>query len=514
MTVSGRRAGGIAVLSSYLKAASAGNEHGTFIVHAGDHVGGSPPNSALLQDEPAISFLNLLTNAQCKGNLVAAERCNVVGTLGNHEFDEGVTELKRLIGGGNHERGPFLEAPWGGARYPYTSSNVVLTESGRNLVAPYVIRKVQGIPLGFVGAMLKDAPKVISAAGVAGVRFLDEAESINEAVAALKRKGVHSIVVAIHEGATQTTYTGETDETQAAPAGAILDIIRRLDDEIDVLVTGHTHQFTNALVENANGVPMLVVQAFAFSTAYSDIDLVLDRRTGDVISKSAAVVNTWHDEGPGLTPDAAAAELVAQADELVAPLVSEVIGHTEAPLTRMQSAAGESALGNLVADSQRLALDADFAVTNPGGIRADLDAGDITWGEIFSVQPFSNIVVRVRLTGQQIYDLLNQQWGGSQPAGGRFLQISGFTYTWSSSIPEGEPRVLEVRRLDGSPISLSDTYSVAANAFVAGGGNDYTVMRLGTDQVGGATDLEILVDYVSSLPQPLVARIEGRIERL
>jgi 5'-nucleotidase len=512
-TVSSRPAGGAAVLSSYLRAASVGQEDRTFIVHAGDYVGASPPSSALLQDEPSISFLNTLTSRRCSYHQRGNDDCNVIGTLGNHEFDEGKGELFRLIDGGNHPSGPFLEPRWKGARYGFVSANVVDSATGKTILPPYAIRRVDGVPIAFIGAVLKETPTIVTPTGVAGLTFLDEADAINSYIPELHRKGVHAIIVQIHQGVGQTSYTGPTDAGAPAPSGALSSIVSRLDDDIDVIVSGHTHQFTNALVLNQNGKQMLVAQAFSGGTAYDDIDLVLDSKTRDVVSMTASIVTTWGDEGPGLTPDASAAAIVSAADAKVAPLVSEVIGSAATAITRTQTSAGESALGNLIAEAQRVSIGAQFAVMNMGGIRADLAAGTVTWGQLFTVQPFGNTVVGLDLTGQQIYDLLNQQWGAPQPAGGRILQIAGFSYTWDSAVAEGGQRVVEVRDATNAPIDRGATYRMAANNFIAAGGDNFTVLRNGTNQIGGPIDLDALIAYVESLPQPFSAATDSRIVR-
>lgn len=147
---------------------------------------------------------------------------------------------------------------------------------------------------------------------------------------------------------------------------------------------------------------------------------------------------------------------------------------------------------------------------NPGGIRADLDAGPVTWGELFTIQPFGNSVVKMNLTGQQIYTLLNQQWL-NQPFP-RMLQISGLTYTWDNNLPIGN-RVVEVRK-NGVPIGLTTVYSVAVNSFIAAGGDNFTILTQGTNVVGGPVDLDALIAHVETLPQPFTALIEGRITRL
>jgi len=507
-TLSDRPVGGAAVLASYLTDASRGLEANTLIVHAGDYVGASPPSSALLQDEPAISFLNTLANEHCKYKRASTSKCNVVGTLGNHEFDEGKEELLRLLDGGDHASGPFLDETWRGSRVPYVSANVVDTNTGEPILPPYVIQKLAGVPVAVLGAVLKETPSVVTPSGVAGLSFLDEADAINRYVPELQEQGIHTFIVTIHQGLTQASYEGSTSADAEAPSGALLDIIERLHDDIDVVISGHTHGFTNALVNN-----ILVTQAFSASTAFSDIDLVVDSETNDVVAKTAQVITTWGDEGPGLTPDPAITALVEAADAKVAPLVSVVVGETAAAITRTPNDAGESTLGNLIADAQRTAVAADFAFMNPGGIRADLPAGTLTWGTLFTVQPFGNSVVKLSLTGQQIYDLLNQQWGAPQPGGGRIMQVSGLSYTWDASVPEGGQRVTEVRAANGDPISLTERYDVAANSFIAAGGDNFSVFTLSTDQLGGPLDLDALIAHISTLPQPLELSVEGRIQR-
>lgn len=509
--VTSRPVGSAGVLKAYIDAAQAGQEDHTFILHAGDHVGASPAASALLQDEPAISFLNLFANRYCN---IGRDypRCNVVGTLGNHEFDEGKKEMLRLIRGGNHPNGPFLERVYRGARFAYVSANVVNAKTGRPILPPYVIKKVQGIPIAFIGSVLEQTPTIVTPTGVAGLRFLDEADTINSYVPELKRKGVHAIVVLIHQGGRQTTYGGTTDPTRTTITGPdILDIVNRLDDEIDVVVSGHAHSFTNALLPNQNGKKILVTQAFSASTAYGDIDLELDRATGEVISKTASIITTFADVAPGTTPDADATALTAAAEAKVAPLVNQIIGTAMGDILDDQNTAGESALGNFIADAQRAATGTDFAFMNPGGIRADLLAGDVTWGELFTIQPFGNTLVKLNMTGQQIYDVLNQQWAAPQPFP-RILQISGLTYTWDNALP-ANARIVEVRK-GGVAIDKSAVYTVTANNFIAAGGDNFTVFTQGTNQIGGPVDLDALISYIESLAQPFSAVIEGRITRL
>ncbi|GMU46685.1 MAG: bifunctional metallophosphatase/5'-nucleotidase [Porticoccaceae bacterium] len=514
-SLSGRPVGGAAVLASYLEAATAEAPDGALLIHAGDHVGASPPVSALLQDEPAIGFLNLLANRHCSYRFKLHPLCNVVGTLGNHEFDEGTSELLRLLEGGNHEDGPFQENPWRGARYPTVSANVVWSDSGKPLLPRSVVKRVRGLPVAVIGAMLRETPTIVTPSGVAGLEFLDEAEAINTEVERLRRQGVRAIVVALHQGTRQNPSSA--DPTPAAPVvldGAIGEIVRRLDDEVDLVVSGHAHSFTNALMENGNGTPILVTQAFSASTAYGDIDLAIDPRSRDIVQKSARILTTWADEGPGLSPDPEVAALVADAANTVAPLVDRVVGTAATAITRTESPAGESALGNLIADAQRAAMDTEIALMNPGGIRADLAAGEVTWGALFTVQPFGNDLVRMTLTGAQIVALLNQQWEGQPFA--RILKPAGLTYAWrENGAGFADNRVDPASILvNGAPLDPLASYSVTVNSFLAGGGDNFTVLTQGTDRVVGPTDLDALITHIENLPQPFGAGIEGRIAAL
>jgi 5'-nucleotidase len=531
-TVGNRPVGSAPVLAAYLASAGKGMERRTIIVHAGDHVGASPPASALLQDEPSIGFLNMLVNRHCSqkhhgaGDLFAGPgdpmpsggqyavrtpidpRCNLVATVGNHEFDEGRAEMLRLIYGGDHPLGPFLEDPYQGARFPYVVANVVDTQIGKPILPPYDVKEVEGIPIGFIGAVLKETPSIVTADGIAGLAFLDEADSINRYVRELQAMQVRSIIVLLHQGSSQTDVP-PMNGPDAGLRGAVVDIVNRLDDEVDAVISGHAHSYTNTIVKNAGGAEILVTQAFSAGTAYSDMDLQVDRATKDIMGKSAAVITTYADAGPGLEPDPRVAALVAAAEKKVAPLVTRVIGTVAQDITRGQTAAGESALGNLIADAQRAACDADIAFVNPGGIRADLRSGQVTRGILFAVQPFRNTLVRIKLTGQQIFDLLNQQW--ALPEAPRFLQVSGLTYAWDNAVP-ADDRVIAVKK-DGMPIDRNKTYTVVVNDFLAGGGDGFTVLRRGTDREPGPVDIDALIGYLESMPHPISASVDGRIER-
>jgi 5'-nucleotidase len=514
--VASRPVGSAGVLTSYLKTAQGGIEDQTVIVHAGDHVGASPAASALLQDEPSIQWLNLLANASCTYADKTNPACNVVGTPGNHEFDEGKSELLRLLNGGNHVSGPFLEDPFKGARFPYVSANVVDEVTNRPILPPYVIKRVQGVPIAFVGAVLEATPTIVTPSGVAGLKFLDEADAANSYVPELAALGVRAMVLLIHQGGSQSSYTTATNValTSSALNGAdIANVVSRLDSEFDVVVSGHSHSFTNLLLSNSLGKKILVTQAFSAGTAYGDIDLTIDPVGKDVVTKSAKIVTTFADVAPGTTPDPAAAALTAAAEAKVAPLVSQVVGFSPVSYTRSQTAAGESQLGNIIADAQNLAEGTQFAFMNPGGIRADLvvpaGGGNITWNDVFTIQPFGNTLVKMNLTGAQIKALLEQQW---QPTATRFLQISGLGYTWDAALPIGS-RIVEVHDAAGVALNPVALYSITCNNFLAGGGDGFTTFVGGTNQVGGPIDLDALIEYLEH-HNPLPAPSTGRIVRL
>ena len=507
--VGSRNAGGAAVLASYLKEAEKGMEDRTVIISDGDFVGASPANSALLQDEPSIQFLNTLANSYCLPNKMDP-RCNIVATVGNHEFDEGVTELQRMMNGGNYpgnppgtNAGPFLETPYTGAHFPYVAANVIVTATGKTLLPPYVIKTVRNVPIAFIGVILKDTPNIVAPAGVAGLQFTDEVTAINSYIPEIKKRGVKAIVAVIHQGGGQTG---------AVISGDIMSIVSKLDSEVDVVISGHSHTNINGTFRHDDGKVALVTQAYSAGTAFANIDLELDPVTKDIVKKSAVITTTYNDVLPGATPDAVVTGIVAAADAKVAPLVNVTIGYVTSSITSTQNAAGESALGNLIADAQRWYEGTDFAFMNPGGIRNNITynagvSGAVSWGDLFSVQPFGNQMVTMNMTGQQIYDLLAQQWNSSTA---KMLQISGLSYSWGLDPTTSKGVIIEVSK-NGILIDKAATYTVTTNNFLAGGGDGFTVFKSGLNSVIGAADINVLVAYIKGLTQPFSAVVDGRI---
>ncbi|MDN4594047.1 bifunctional metallophosphatase/5'-nucleotidase [Polycladomyces subterraneus] len=472
--VNGKPVGRGDVLAAYLREREAQNPN-TLLVHAGDMAGASAPVSALMQDEPTIEMLNKLKFD--------------VGTVGNHEFDEGVNEMMRLIYGGYHEKTGYFE----GADFPYICANVVDEKTKRPILPPSLIKRVNGIPIGFIGVVTKTTPTIVTPSGVKGVLFTDEAEAINREAAKLKKRGVHAIVVLAHEGGVQDAKTGQI-------TGPIADIANKVDDDVDVIFAGHSHSYLNGTVDGK-----LIVQAYSYGTAFSDVDIVIDKRTKDIVAKKGEIITT---NQANVQPDPEIRDLIQYYEEKVAPIVNQKIGTAAQTLSNEENTAGESALGNLIADAQRWKMGTDFALMNPGGIRADIDAGDVTWGELYNVQPFSNDLVKMTMTGDQLKRVLEQQWQGDRA---KILQISGFTYTWDPSRPVGD-RITNLKKADGTPITPDGRYTVTANSFLAGGGDGFTVFQEPTDKVVGPVDLDALIEYIKQLPQPFSAQIEGRIQ--
>jgi 5'-nucleotidase len=483
-------AGGAAYLDAYLDRNAARDPDGTIRVHAGDMVGGSPLISSYFHDEPTIEATNLLQFD--------------VGTLGNHEFDEGGQEMLRLINGGQRNDGlQFKEDANGqpvntsdpkfsGADYPYISANVVYADSGKNVLPPYEIVERNGVKVGFIGVTTEETPDIVVPDAVAPFEFLDISETVDRYAKELQEQGVETIVVLAHAGGFQTTAKQATGEILSETA-------EMKNKTVDVIIAGHSHSYLNTTV---NG--KLIVEGFRLGTAFDKVSLTVNRKTGDVIESSAKVVPTCN---KGIRPDPETAALVAKYDEQISPIESRVVGAAATDITRDDSAtAGESALGDIIADAQRTYAGTQIAFTNSGGIRADIKSGEVTYGDLFAVQPFDNQLVKMELTGDQIYRLLEQQW---QPqANGsvntRILQVSGLKFAYDESKPIGQ-RVTSATLADGTPIDRNDTktnYTVAANSFIATGGDGFTVFdeASATQQTLGG-ELDPLEAYFGSRQQ-------------
>jgi 5'-nucleotidase len=483
-------AGGAEHLATAIAAARAKNPNHVFVA-AGDLIGATPLLSALFHDEPTIESLSLM-------GLEAS-------AVGNHEFDKGAAELLRMQRGGcAPEGGCKGPRPFGGATFRYLAASTVDTASGRTIFPPTFVKRFQGIPVAFIGLTLKDTPNIVVPTGVAGLRFGDEAETVNALVPGLRREGIEAIVVLIHEGGFPT---GGPNECPGI-SGPIVDIVKKLDRAVDVVISGHTHRAYNCRIDGR-----LVTSGDKYGTIVSEIDLVLDPKTGDVASASAdnVIVRT-----ADFAKDPRQTALIAAYETLAAPLAGRVVGRIAAPIARDENPAGESPAGQLIADAQ-LAATADagaqIALMNPGGIRAALGraAGELRYEELFAVQPFYNNLVTMTLSGAQLAQLLEQQWV-NQPRP-RILQVSrGFGYTWDASRPPGSRVVAGSLRLNGSPIAPEARLRVTVNSFLAAGGDGFSVFRQGTEVRTGMMDIDALEGYVAR-QREVVAPSETRIGR-
>lgn len=504
-TIAGQAAGGVEFLATHLaELRAAAKKKNTITVAAGDLIGASPLLSAAFHDEPTIEALSM-------AGLDYA-------SVGNHEFDEGAAELLRIQNGGCHPVDGCADGtPYRGAGFQYLSANAFKTATGKPLMAPYAIHKVQGVKVGFIGMTLEGTPQIVSQQGVAGLSFADEADTANRYARELRRKGVQTIVVLLHEGGTQAATGGIND--CVGMTGPIVDITNRMDPSIDVVVSGHTHQAYNC---DING--KLVTSASSFGRLVTDIDLKIDRRSGDVISAAANNVVVTRD----VAKDPKQTALIDRYKTVLGPVADRQVGVTSQEITRSQetlfgTSLGESPLGNLIADAQLAATDdeqnAVAAFMNPGGVRADLDAGPVTYEEAFTVQPFANNLVTLDLTGAQLYCVLEQQFVTNRtlyPSAtvGYVVDPNGTTGTVAE--PCAGTRVVRGSlTLGGTPVDTAATYRVTVNNFLAGGGDGFSALTGGTNLVTAQIDLDAFVAYLtaqSPVSAPTLDRIRTTAE--
>ena len=422
--------GGAAWLGAHLARAARSHPERTITVHAGDMVGASPLVSSYFHDEPAIEATNMMRFD--------------VGTVGNHEFDEGGAEMLRLIRGGRRTDGPraFTSDPdWQGARYPYIAANTVERDSGELLLPPYEVVERAGVRVGFVGVTTEDTPKWLLPEHRRPYRFTDISDAVNRWVPELRSRGIEAIVVLAHSGAFQKG---------AEAVGEIVDEAVEMDDAVDVVVAGHTHSPLNLTVDGK-----LVVEAESYGTHYDRVTITIDRTTDDVVAKSAVLAPTTH---AGVAPDPALARLVQGYAERVAPLGDRVVG-------KLEHEVDSDGLGQLVADAQRAFAGADVAFVNPGNTRRPgLEAGPVTYADLFLVQAYEHLVLRMKMRGLDVLAVMEQRLGVQ-------LYTSG---------------------LDG--VQPDGIYTVAVNGVLAAS-ERFTAFEQGWDRSVAGTDLEALVAW-------------------
>jgi 5'-nucleotidase len=473
-------AGGAEHMATLVRQLRDGHKNSIFVA-AGDLIGASPFLSAMFHDEPTIEALSMMGLA--------------LSSVGNHEFDEGKDELLRMQNGGCHPvdkcQGPH---PFLGAKFRYLAASTFEKSSGKTVFPPYEIRAFDGIPVAFIGLTLKGTPGLVSPTGVADLEFRDESSTVNALIPELKARGVEAIVVLIHEGGLPTGDYNECPDI----SGPIVDIVKKFDRAVDVVITGHTHR---AYICEIDG--RLVTSGDKYGTLVTAIDLMLDPTTRDVVSAKAdnTIVRT-----ATLAKDVQQTALIESYDRLAAPIANRPAGSVTATLSRVPNAAGESPLGDIIADAQLAATRAEekggavVAFTNPGGVRADIarrEDGAVTYGDVFASQPFRNQLVTLTLTGKQIKDMLEQQW--LDPKRPRILQVSkGFAYAWDGSKPDGERVLPERMSLNGQPLDPAASYRVTVNNFLFVGGDGYTVLAQGTAPLIGVYDSDALHAYFAA----------------
>lgn len=548
--------GGAEYVGAYVKRLKAQNKHHV-VVGAGDFIGASPLISALFFDEPTVEVMNRIGLD--------------FNAVGNHEFDKGSAELLRLQNGGckisNGAPDPGscqgvmvgTPTPYEGARFQWLSANVVSTATGQTLLPPVGIKSFRGVKIAFIGMTLKATPTIVTPAGVAGLEFRDEADTVNALVPKLRRRGVEAIVVLVHQGGFQSNGLSDINGCDGNLAGSDLaKITARLDNAVDLVISGHTHAAYNCSagtvdVTNAGGVVtrtprptglpnaagrlIPVTSASAFGRVLTDIDVTLDRRTRDITAVAATnrlVDRSDADINAAIDADPALRNIVAAYNGLVSPIANAVIGSVTSTLARSADAAGNMPAGELIADSQLAATAtanfgaATIAFMNPGGVRADFTFagsaagegdGNVTYGEAFTVQPFGNSLVTMTLTAQDLKNLLEQQFVGCRGQGTQRLLIpaAGLKYQWDAA--KGcDARISDLRLVNangavidqivdatGALANAAKTYRVTVNSFLATGGDGFTTLNNGSERLGGAQDIDALTAYLAGFKLPAFA---------
>ncbi|WP_062386275.1 ExeM/NucH family extracellular endonuclease [Demequina iriomotensis] len=507
---------GAAVMAGAVKQLESEYTNSVFTA-AGDLIGASTFESFVAKDKPTIDALNAM------GLDVSA--------VGNHEFDQGYEDLiGRVLGDYDAETNPY-----GGATWTYLGANVRMEDGSPALDETWMVEFDNGtatteddVKLGFVGVVTDTTPSLVSPAGIEGLEFEDEAVAANRAAEVLEGEGADAIILLVHEGAPTTAYADAVD-----PSNNFGKMISELDDSIDAVISGHTHLAyahevpVQGWIDEGRAVTKRpVVSAGQYGMYLDQLILTFDNATDELASIAVDTINLTEKADPTCTTSCA---LVYPADPEVQAIVdaaaadaavlgAQSIGELTEPLYRARTSSngeargGESTLGNAVATVQLWATEANgaqIAFMNPGGLRADLlgDAAgtgeyptSVSYKQANTVQPFGNTLSTLTLTGAEIKAVLEQQWqpdGSSRP----FLKLGisdGFDYTYDPTAARGE-RILQMW-LDGVAIDLEAEYTVAANAFLAAGGDNFTAFRDGENLKDSArVDFDAMVDYLAAL---------------
>jgi 5'-nucleotidase len=552
--INGVAAGGSEYLATHLVNDIQQNPN-SLVVGAGDLIGASPLLSGLFHDEPTVEAMNAMKLS--------------VTSVGNHEFDEGWTELLRMQNGGCGGPDAANKCKGGqftGATYNYLSANVLKEPTKAEIAAvakknaavrkaaakhralcakkankkkatckkPYkvkltpppkaapllpatAIRTIGGVKIGFIGETLKGTPTIVTPTGVVGLTFLDEAATANKYAAILKKQGVKAIVLLLHQGGQQSS--GADVNGCTGFTGDVLPIVDALSPDIKVVISGHTHNYYNCTI---NG--HLLTSASSFGRMITKVNLTIDSATDTITAATATNEVVTRD----VPKNAVQTAIIDKYKTMSAPIANRVVGSVTSDITRAANRSGESALGDVIADAQLASTAPDnkgkavVAFMNPGGIRAEITAsqssggeaaGQVTYSELFTVQPFANVMTVLTMTGAQIKALLEQQFDNPTTGQTRFLQVSnGFTYSYKLNAPAGQHVDAASIKINGVTVDPNASYRVAENNFLATGGDNFTVFKQGTNQLGGDVDLDALVAYFQA-KSPIAPGPQNRFTR-
>lgn len=455
----GRQVGGAALLAAYFAAERAGFGGPTVLLDGGDILQGTPVSN-LTQGRSTVDYYNRV------GYHAAA--------IGNHEFDWTIPVLRQRIDQ---------------ARFAWLSANVFVagTDTAPSWARPTALLEVDGVKVGVIGLSTEGTPQTTKPSNVRELAFRSGAAAIDRWVPELRHRGADFVIVVAHAGA---TCQAEVRNCR----GEIIEWARAVEHRPDLIVGGHAHQVVRT---RENGIP--IVQTGSYSTRYGVVDL---ERIGpdsvDVWIRGTPVA--WPDR---VTPDSTIASMVERYVGEIGPEVNRVVARLAEPLNR---GAAEYALGRLIADAQRAATDAHVAIMNNGGIRTNIDAGPVTWGELFQVQPFANLLVKLQLTGSQLRAALEHVLRSGSPG----AHVSGIVVEYDPAAAQGS-RIRSMQLSNGEPIRDEARYTVTVNDFMAEGGDGFAMFAQARHREDtGIVDLDALVDYLSKLPQPITPPSDQR----